>query len=176
MNKWTDEFKAFETFTLQVVTLEINDVEIKSKILDDIEARQQEDFSKIFKALNDQKSPNHELVTSQYRIIDGILHKHGSFRVDSKVPLLICVPKSDRQHILDAYHVDNLSNHRNANDLALKILQTFYWPGLHKDARNYVKNCQVCIRSKTRVKKLPYAQHKDIDIMDTMFNKGKRRE
>eukprot|EP00975_Prorocentrum_lima_P070237 12930853-Prorocentrum_lima.AAC.1 len=92
----------------------------------------------------------------------------GSFEVGGAVPLLICVPKECTLRMPDAHHVDNLSNHRNATDLAARTLKSHHWPGLNRECRTHVKGCQVCIRAKTKLKKLPHAQNKCTSMMDAI--------
>ena len=139
--------------------LQSNEVELHGELLDELSQRQQKVHQKLFDAIDDEKNPNHHLVSSQYKVIDGILHKMADFELGQTIPMLIVVPDDKgKQKVMQAYHIDRLMAHRNANDLAAKILRTYYWRGVHKDCRQFVADCQACIRSKTRMKRLPYAQ------------------
>jgi len=172
-NKWGLPLTGTSVWEISDVTHETNSIEasIRTTVLPDkntLREEQRRDFAKHFAALENADNKNHELVKSQYRIEGELLHKIGSFEVGGAVPLLTCVPKEYRLRVLDAYHVDNLSNHRNATDLAARVLKSYYWPGLNRECRAYVKGCQVCIRAKTKLKKLPYAQNKYTSIMDAI--------
>ena len=172
-NTWGAPISEVQVWEVKEVAFETTstEAEIQTQLLGDTKAllkAQMEEYGKHFRAIEDTSDKNHELVCSQYRIEDMLLYKFGSFEVGDAVPLLLCVPKQYRLEIMDAYHVDNLSNHRNATDLAARILKSYYWPKLAHDCRAYVKDCQVCIRAKTKLKKLPCAQNRYTSIMDSI--------
>ena len=33
-----------------------------------------------------------------------------------------------------------------------KIVQVYYWPGIHKDIRQYIKECDACQRTKPSIR------------------------
>ena len=68
------------------------------------------------------------------------------------------VPEEYQEEMLKMYHITPMGNHRNAGDLTRKILKTHYWKGLHGKARKFVATCQVCIRVKGRLKRMPRMQ------------------
>jgi len=64
--------------------------------------------------------------------------------------------------------VDNMANHRNADDLAKKIPRGHHWVGVQKACRRFARQCQVCTRAKTRMKQAPCLQHGDREIDGTI--------
>lgn len=148
-------------YELKIVSLEVSaaEFEFKSELLSDIGDLQRDEYPKIFDAIENEQDKNHLLIKSKYQIVDGKLYKISAFEIGDDIPLLLVVPKDHRNEVLEAYHVDNLCNHRNARDLAAKILRCYYWENLERDARKFVAQCQVCIRTKTGLKQLPYLQH-----------------
>ena len=159
-------------YVLEFLEMQANnlEIELKSDILSEqLPEEQKAEFKKIFQALENKRNPNHALTTSQYKIINGVLHKYGDYENEEEgVPLLIVVPKSYRRKIMDTYHITNLANHRHGNDMAAKILQVYYWPGLKYSCKKYVATCQVCIRTKSRLKQLPYKQLQIRGVMEAI--------
>eukprot|EP00466_Bigelowiella_natans_P018220 jgi/Bigna1/78027/fgenesh1_pg.52_\ len=164
-NEWGLPLTETTVWEISDATHETNSPEASTKTTvspdkDTLKEEQRGDFAKHFAALESAESKNHESAKSQHRIEGELSHKMGSFEVGGAVPLLICVPKECTLRMPDAHHVDNLSNHRNATDLAARTLKSHHWPGLNRECRTHVKGCQVCIRAKTKLKKLPHAQNK----------------
>lgn len=55
-----------------------------------------------------------------------------------------------RAQILEAYHDDPHSGHFGTNRTLELVERKFYWPGLGRDARAYVKDCSVCLGAKAK--------------------------
>ena len=158
-----------------IITLEEDPVQIaeqeckiSSDILgDNLAERMERDYKKLFDAMSSPKNPNHNLVRSQYVVDeDGLLYKKSIQTLDSKEKLLICIPEEERELILDSFHNTPTGAHRNSKDLAAKIKQSYYWPGLDKQARAYVKTCGVCNRVKNKITLMPMASARTLGIMD----------
>ena len=58
-----------------------------------------------------------------------------------------CIPKEEREHILQHYHLSPYSGYHGGIRTAAKILQSgFYWPSIFKDAHEFVKHFDRCQR------------------------------
>lgn len=62
-----------------------------------------------------------------------------------------------RENILQECHDNPLASHFGTFKTLKRILQKYYWPGVERDTRNYVKNCTVCLQSKHQNKQ-PFGQ------------------
>lgn len=49
-------------------------------------------------------------------------------------------------------HDSPTSAHLGAFRTTKRILQHYYWPGVAKDVKEYVKKCDICLKSKTTTK------------------------
>ncbi|GFO41582.1 gypsy retrotransposon integrase 1 [Plakobranchus ocellatus] len=56
----------------------------------------------------------------------------------------LCVPESIRSQVLQSAHGANISGHTGWRKTLANIKEYFSWPGLSKDALDYVRSCHVC--------------------------------
>ena len=74
--------------------------------------------------------------------IDGLLkYRHGGEG-------LVVVPGRLRNEILALSHNQWTSGHFGIFKTHRRVLQKFWWPGLHSDVCDYIKNCDICLRVK----------------------------
>ena len=69
------------------------------------------------------------------------------YRVDQKngqVVEQLVVPKSYRQKVMDLAHSHVLGGHLAYEKTKDRVLQRFYWPGVHKEVKEYCDSCPVC--------------------------------
>ena len=57
--------------------------------------------------------------------------------------------------LITEFHTPKIFAHQGGNKLDRAIRREYYWPGMSKDIRRYVKNCHECSRNKTRHDKTP---------------------
>ncbi|PKA54790.1 hypothetical protein AXF42_Ash000625 [Apostasia shenzhenica] len=77
---------------------------------------------------------------ARYVLLQGQL-----FRRCYSWPLAKCVREEDTKTILERIHSDECGTHAAGQNLALQILrQGYYWPSLHKDAKDFSKRCPQC--------------------------------
>lgn len=60
----------------------------------------------------------------------------------------LVVPKSSRDSVLSECHDDPKSAHFGVQKTIDRVMDRYYWPGLSRDVREYVKKCVVCRMSK----------------------------
>lgn len=60
------------------------------------------------------------------------------------------VPQSWIKRVLDEGHSEPTSAHLGIAKTRERILQRYFWPKMSRDIKNYVRQCTVCIQSKTR--------------------------
>lgn len=58
------------------------------------------------------------------------------------------VPQSRRKDLLEQYHCLPTAAHLGIQKTFKKIALTYYWPGLHKQVSEFVRNCGVCLSHK----------------------------
>lgn len=58
------------------------------------------------------------------------------------------VPKGSRNEVLKECHDDPKSAHLGVQKTIDRVLDRYYWPGLSRDVKLYVKGCRVCRMSK----------------------------
>ena len=61
----------------------------------------------------------------------------------------IIVPESLRASILESYHNSTLAAHQGVNRTMLQISEYFYWPGMTREIKNWVKACLKCRKRKS---------------------------
>lgn len=60
------------------------------------------------------------------------------------------VPTPRRQNVLQFAHDSQAAGHPGAEQTRRNIMKHFHWPGLGRDARNYVRECVICNTRKAR--------------------------
>ena len=87
----------------------------------------------------------------------------GFFMVDNR----ICVPDQAklRQQIMFEHHDSPTAGHPGVNRTMATIVQRFFWPGMTKDIRRYVKVCSTCQRIKS-VRHKPYGLLQSLPVPD----------
>lgn len=67
------------------------------------------------------------------------------------------VPFKARRQILEYSHDHKTAGHLGVRKTLSKIRQQYYWPGLQKDVRHYIRGCEICTKSKssTKTKRAP---------------------
>ena len=78
---------------------------------------------------------------------DGILFRKW---IDHKgVTLQAVVPSSERRSVLQMSHDHKTAGHLGVTKTLSKIRQSYYWPGLQRDVRQYVAGCEPCTKGKS---------------------------
>jgi hypothetical protein len=79
---------------------------------------------------------------NSYVLRDGLLLRHDDFG--------ILVPNDSglRSRLLYEAHDAPLGGHMGLEKLLPRLTETFYWPGLRRDAHEYVRSCPSCQRNK----------------------------
>jgi hypothetical protein len=88
-----------------------------------------------------------------YCIQGDRLHRHSGDRTDSAGPELsdswkLCVPKPARAAVLRECH-NPTAGHLGIAKTTARIVLRYYWPGMSREAAQYVRNCPSCQRYKT---------------------------
>ena len=76
---------------------------------------------------------------SRYKMRDGLLWFEGSRLV---------VPKPLRLSLLQEQHDTAYSGHPSHSVLYAELARHYFWPGMSKDVKKYVKSCDTCQRQK----------------------------
>jgi hypothetical protein len=79
---------------------------------------------------------------ADYQLIAGNLYKHGAYNILSR-----CVMEHERPIILVEAHEGICREHYAGKAIGYEILRVgLWWPIVHKDAKEYFQNCDVCQR------------------------------
>ncbi|GKF93557.1 reverse transcriptase, partial [Tanacetum coccineum] len=81
------------------------------------------------------------MVDSKYQLARGILKRKGKIVVGKDEQL--------RTTIVQHYHADVMGGHLGTTVTAHRVGALFYWKGLHTIVKKYVRECDVCQRSKS---------------------------
>ncbi|GKE56712.1 reverse transcriptase domain-containing protein [Tanacetum coccineum] len=77
---------------------------------------------------------------NQYVLEEGVLFKRGYF-----VPMLRCVGPLQANYVIREIHMGSCGMHIGVRSAVAKaIRQGYYWPTMHKDARNVTQKCDSC--------------------------------
>ena len=63
---------------------------------------------------------------------------------ESREKLLLVVPASLREQVLQSCHDTKFAGHMGQNKTIARLKSTFIWYQMNKDSQNYVKSCSVC--------------------------------
>ncbi|GJU33089.1 reverse transcriptase domain-containing protein [Tanacetum coccineum] len=77
---------------------------------------------------------------NQYVLEEGVLFKKGYL-----VPMLRCVSPLQANYAIREIHIGSCRTHIRARSVVAKaIRQGYYWPTMHRDARNVTQKCDLC--------------------------------
>lgn len=82
-------------------------------------------------------------------IRDAAVYKRTGFRtgddtVDASMIWKLWVPAELRQQVMEAAHLPTTAGHGGADKTTELIRRWYYWPGLAKDVRRFVAECETC--------------------------------
>ena len=117
------------------------------------EQRDDQDIQKVIYWLENGEPNEHELQLSspatkyfwncrpQLKLENGVLYYQW---IDTLQPkLLLVVPKSIREVVLESCHDQKTAGHFGQNKTINRLRQRFVWHGMRKDSLNYVRSCSV---------------------------------
>jgi hypothetical protein len=82
---------------------------------------------------------------TRYTIEDGLLY----YRTDEYEPWRLCLPDVDyRNTVIHENHDIPIAGHPGFIQTYSKIARSYYWPGMSRDIRKHVKECDACQRTK----------------------------
>lgn len=94
-----------------------------------------------------------------YSIYDGDLYRKfpGKPTEDPATAWKLCVPKPDRDIVLKEIHDDPEAGHLGTTKTSARAALKYYWPGMFRDVRTYVRKCESCNKFKFNQAK-PYGE------------------
>jgi hypothetical protein len=123
------------------------------------------DISMIKTWLTQSNRPKASISKSQSAVVQSlasqwenlVLEKGVLFRKwtdDKSSGFQAVIPLSQRQIVLAFCHDVRSSGHLGLHKTLAKVRSKYYWPGLQRDVRQYVKGCKFCsCRKRPRMKK-----------------------
>lgn len=91
-----------------------------------------------------QQEPQHY---PDFQVDNNIIYKHFHGQHGLKSNLTewkVVVPTADRARIMSQCHDTALAGHFGVQKTWARIFEQFYWPGMRKDIRKFVKTCDTC--------------------------------
>ena len=86
-----------------------------------------------------------------FEVKEGVLYKVREGHITPRV----VVPLVLRAILIDLYHSNRFSAHLGRNKTTAKMMERFYWKGMHKDIENYIQKCLKCKFHKLPLHKRP---------------------
>jgi len=125
-------------------TIQIEDKVDQDKplTLEDLIQMQNED-EEIQKIKDKIKTRNTTYRGHQYYLHNSLLvrkYQHGEINRSQ-----IVIPKILRKTIIQSAHDSPLAGHMGIKKTLERILQNFFWPGIHKDLKTYIGQCKPCL-------------------------------
>lgn len=99
-----------------------------------------------------KSSPNR---FKDYKIVDNNIYIKITKHTSEQFPFKLVVPHSQRIKVIKECHDSPMSAHLGTFKTTNRILQKYYWPGVALYVKNYVRNCHVCLQSKSTTQR-PY--------------------
>ena len=92
---------------------------------------------------------------AQLEVHNDMLYRRWTDTTGSTLQAI--VPLKERRHVLQYSHDHKTSGHLGVTKTLSKIRQSYYWPGLQRDVRQYIAGCEICSKSKglTKTKRAP---------------------
>ena len=124
------------------------------KCKEDKEATSRQDF------INEQKAEESRTLSRIRELIDKppegdqpIMFRRNADGLivmqDGKKRPRVVVPESLRKCVLKAHHNSQLAGHQGSRRTFEQIAASFYWPGMAKDVKLWVRACLACAKRKT---------------------------
>ena len=76
---------------------------------------------------------------TRYLVSDGVLYRR---RRTNEPPARVIVRKEKREGIMRAIHEEN--GHRGREGTMRKVTESYWWPEMHVDIKEWVKTCEQC--------------------------------
>lgn len=92
-------------------------------------------------------STPHARSARMFQLKDGILYRRN-LRPDGP-ELLLAIPEHLRLDVLQQLHDLTTAGHLGVSRTYDRIRRRFFWPGLYRSVRQYVRSCDLCQRRKT---------------------------
>ena len=107
-----------------------------------------QEINKVLKYLNEEES--YVNINQAYKkVIDKlVLNDNLLFYKHHNSMLLVC-PEEIRDELLSLGHNQFYSGHHGCFKTHRRLLETVWWPSLFHDVKSYIKNCKVCIMTKS---------------------------
>lgn len=106
------------------------------------------DLSKIINFF-ESNNPNEVLdywTNKGYIMNDGVLYRYVPESESDEAQLL--VPSSEKLKIIEAFHDSAIAGHPGIERTFKKIVKHFYWQGMRKQIKKYIKGCEHCQKYK----------------------------
>jgi len=132
--------------------LEVRKIEIVKIIVDGVDLLEEVRKSKVkddkvVKAVEEMKRAGVRMLRDEeWREVDGIMYKKEK----------VYMPRDEklRTEIIRLHHNTPIEGHRGQWKTVELVTRNFWWPGVTKEVKRYVKGCDTCQQNKNRTEQL----------------------
>ena len=89
----------------------------------------------------------------QLQMRDGVLCRSWESDDGKSVRWKLVLPKKLREEVLHELHGGQTSGHLGVAKTLAKVKLRYYWPGMTADVRSFIRQCELCGRRKSPVKR-----------------------
>ena len=102
---------------------------------------------------------------SRLVVDDGVLKRRYEDNPGHTTWQQLVVLPTLREEVLRELHSGALEGHLGEEKTLLKVKERFYWPGMHRNVKDWCKTCEACVTRKTAPKK----NHAPLQTIKTGF-------
>ncbi|GKB83026.1 reverse transcriptase domain-containing protein [Tanacetum coccineum] len=124
--------------------------------------------------LDDKKEANKLCIKArQYELMDGILYRRSFLR-----PWLRCVRPLQADYVFREIHEGSCSMHAGPRSVVAKSMRSgYYWPTMHRDARDMILKCKDCQHQTSTVSQvIPQAAYQSPQASTQLMTKSPFRD
>ena len=115
-----------------------------------------EELKKITDILDNKKDPKNALLKDKFKRHGNRLLHRSTHHSEGDPEWQICVKRDEIHFILAEMHSSPMGAHLGYRATFDAISRMFYWPRMAADVKKWVTNCNICLRVKSKVARMPY--------------------
>jgi hypothetical protein len=85
----------------------------------------------------------------RYQVIEGIIYWNHNKESNGKEEWKLVIPKELRRSLMEENHDSLMGSHLGLKRTYARMTQDYYWPGMYKDVRAWILDCDHCTTKKS---------------------------
>jgi hypothetical protein len=106
-------------------------------------------YARTFKAVSEEPQNYPDFQIKDQRLFKKILHTLEFNELEPGEEWKICVKEDEKQRVLEENHNIPTAGHLGIAKTLVRLSKKFYWPGMFREAKQYVRACSNCQKFKT---------------------------